>query len=151
MVEILDAGQQREVNADKVSAGPSQLPHEKRGLVRRRYQRFRSESMSVGVAYQGAVENGAEGRSTQGGNPLNSTGARLQSDVDAEDDLDPAELTFERLRELWLARDDGRWSAAVAEDVDVDLLRRNLELTPNDRFIQLQRMLALYFSRPRER
>lgn len=65
-------------------------------------------------------------------------------------ELDPSELTFETLRKQWLARDEGRWSDAVAEDIDIDLLERNLELTPNDRFIQLQRMLQIYFSRPRE-
>jgi hypothetical protein len=67
------------------------------------------------------------------------------------DDHDPGELTFERLRALWLARDEGKWAAAVSEDIDVDLLERNLELSPNDRFVQLQQMLAIYFSRPRER
>lgn len=68
-----------------------------------------------------------------------------------EHDLDPAELTFETLRERWLARDEGRWGEAVAEDIDIDLLERNLALTPNDRFVQLQRMLQIYFSRPRDR
>lgn len=64
-------------------------------------------------------------------------------------ELDPAELTFESLREQWLAKDDGRWADAVAEDIDIALLERILELTPNDRFVQLQRMLEIYFSRPR--
>mgnify|MGYP001468946523 CR=1 FL=1 len=68
-----------------------------------------------------------------------------------ERDRDPAELTFESLREQWLARDEGRWSDAVAEDIDIDLLERNLELTPHDRFVQLQQMLQIYFSRPRRR
>ncbi len=68
-----------------------------------------------------------------------------------EQDLDPAKLTFESLREHWLARDEGRWSDAVAEDIDIDLLERNLELTPHERFVQLQQMLRIYFSRPRER
>ena len=66
-------------------------------------------------------------------------------------DFDPAELTFESLRERWLARDEGRWTEAVAEDIDIDLLERNLALTPHDRFVQLQQMLQVYFSRPRER
>lgn len=68
-----------------------------------------------------------------------------------ERDLDPAKLTFESLRKHWLERDDGRWSDAVAEDIDIDLLERNLELTPHDRFVQLQQMLRIYFSRARER
>ncbi|MCR9166283.1 MAG: hypothetical protein ACE37F_06350 [Nannocystaceae bacterium] len=68
-----------------------------------------------------------------------------------ERDLDPSELTFESLRTHWLERDDGRWTDAVAEDIDIDLLKRNLELTPHDRFVQLQQMLRIYFSRPRER
>lgn len=76
--------------------------------------------------------------------------AGLRSDG-VEHDFDPAELTFESLRKQWLARDEGRWSDAVAEDIDIDLLERNLELTPNDRFVQLQRMLQIYFSRPRDR
>ena len=66
-------------------------------------------------------------------------------------ELDPAELTFESLREQWLAKDGGRWADAASEDIDIALLERNLELTPNDRFVQLQRMLQIYFSRPRQR
>lgn len=62
---------------------------------------------------------------------------------------DPAELTFERLRELRLGRDDGQWAEAVAEDIDIELLERNLELSPSHRFVQLQQMLAIYFCRPR--
>jgi len=69
---------------------------------------------------------------------------------EVEHDLDPAELTFETLRKQWLERDEGRWGDAVAEDIDIDLLERNLALTPNDRLVQLQRMLQIYFSRPRE-
>ena len=65
-------------------------------------------------------------------------------------DQDPAQLTFERLRAIWLDRDGGKWADAVSEDIDVDLLERNLELSPNERFLQLQQMLAIYFSRPRE-
>ena len=47
--------------------------------------------------------------------------------------------------------DRRRPPADLQIDIDIDLLERNLELTPNDRFVQLQRMLQIYFSRARER
>lgn len=64
---------------------------------------------------------------------------------------DEEKKTEHFIREIAFAKADKAFGfvvPVVAEDIDVALLERNLELTPHDRFVQLQQMLQMYFSRP---
>ena len=57
--------------------------------------------------------------------------------------MDPAELTFESLAEEQRHAGGPAWRAAVDAGIDVTLLERNLELSPDERLAQLEAMLRL--------
>lgn len=57
--------------------------------------------------------------------------------------LDPAELTFETLAADQRQRGGPAWRAAIDAGIDVTLIERNLELTPEQRVAQLDAMLKL--------
>jgi hypothetical protein len=64
--------------------------------------------------------------------------------------MDPADLTFEALAAELRARGGPAWRAAVDAGIDVTLTERNLALTPDERLIQLDAMLALIHGAARE-
>ncbi|MEM6990100.1 MAG: hypothetical protein AAF721_06375 [Myxococcota bacterium] len=58
-------------------------------------------------------------------------------------DIDPQDLSFERLRQAEASIAEPAWRAAAAHGVDVLLLQRNLALTPAQRLQQLEAALRL--------
>jgi hypothetical protein len=57
--------------------------------------------------------------------------------------MDPAELTFASLAEEQRLEGGPAWREAIDAGIDVTLLLRNLELSPDERLAQLDAMLRL--------
>jgi predicted DsbA family dithiol-disulfide isomerase len=57
--------------------------------------------------------------------------------------IDPDQLDFARLAQVYVRADQDAWRAAGAHGVDLLLLERNLALTPAERMQQLEEALRL--------